>query len=224
MMVKGTPYYYKDLKGVKTGTLDEVGRNLITTVSKNNYTYLLVTIGAPMNNDKNQVTPYTAYEDATNLYNWAYKDFSLQKVINADEIVAEIPVALSSSQDYVSLATTKDISTLLPKDTDQSALLKDIKMAQNVKAPIKKGDVLGQIDLKIADDIIATAPLVAVEDVNRNFLLYISDMTFQFLSRLSTKILLIVLGVLVLLYIIFLTRYRRFKRLRNARYRRAHRQ
>ena len=39
----GPEYYYPYVKGIKTGTLDEAGRCLVTTAVKDGYNYLLVT-------------------------------------------------------------------------------------------------------------------------------------------------------------------------------------
>ena len=50
-------YYYQYAKGIKTGTLDESGRNLIMA-SKDGNNYLLVTMGAPMyDKDGNAIYP-----------------------------------------------------------------------------------------------------------------------------------------------------------------------
>lgn len=68
-------------------------------------------------------------------------------------------------------------------DIDTTSIQKNIKLAENVKAPVKKGEKLGEIELKLSDEQIAVIDLVASTDVERSFLKFNLSMTkklFQF--------------------------------------------
>ncbi len=216
----GDKYYYKDMKGVKTGSLPEIGKNLISTVSRNGYNYMLVTIGASTKDKDGK--PYDgnkSYDDAIALYDWALVNFSQQKILKENETIDEIPVTLSSQQDYVTLVATKDIVALLPKDVEPSAVQRTITVPKNVVSPIKKGDVLGKLELKLADNVIATLELIAKEDVQRNEVLYILDIIKRFLSKPSVIILLVILFLLIFLYSLISLRYKKIQRKRAMRLR-----
>ncbi|MEG0692937.1 MAG: D-alanyl-D-alanine carboxypeptidase family protein [Oscillospiraceae bacterium] len=215
---RGGKYYYKDMKGVKTGSLPEIGKNLITTVSRDGYNYMLVTIGAATSDKDGK--PYDSnksYDDAIALYNWALSNFSQQKILKENETIDEVPVTLSSQQDYVTLVATKDVIALLPSDVEPSAVQRTITTNPSVVAPIKKGDVLGKLELKLADDIIASIDLVAKEDVKRNQVLYILDIVKRFLSKPSIIILLVILFLLLFLYSLVALRYKKIQRQRAMR-------
>lgn len=216
----GKKYFFEGMKGIKTGTLEQVGKNLVTSVSRNGYNYLLVTLGAPTKDENGNEYPKStnkSYDDAIALYNWALSNFSQQKVMSEDEIIDEIPVSLSSQQDYITLVASKDILALLPSNVEPSAIQKSITAPDKIVAPIKKGEVLGKLDLKLSDNVIASLDLVAKEDVKRNQMLYILDAIKQFLSKPIVIILLVILFILIFLYSLISLHYKKVQRQRAVR-------
>lgn len=214
----GGKFYYEGMKGVKTGSLPEVGKNLVSTVSRDGYNYTLVTIGAPTADKEG--TPYPnnmSYSDAILLYNWALSNFSQQKILNVSETIEEIKITLSSQQDYVTLVPSEDVTTLLPADVGPSAVQRTITAPDSVVAPVKKGDVLGKLELKLSGEVIATQDLVAKEDIKRNEILYYLDIAKRFLYKPSVIILLVILFLLIFLYAIISLRYKKIQRQRNMR-------
>lgn len=218
----GGKYYYADMKGVKTGSIDEVGKNLVSTVSRNGYNYLLVTIGAPFN-DKNGIRwpagVNKSFDDAKALYDWALSSFSRQKVLKENDVIDEVPVSLASDRDYVTLVAEQDVAALLPNDVETTAIQKKRILAEDVVAPVKKGTVLGRMELRLADEVIATVNLVASTDVERNNMLYYLKLAGEFFSKPQVIVLLAILALLVCLYAAFSMRYKKLKRRRNNRMR-----
>jgi len=215
---RGGEYYDANVKGIKTGSLPEVGRNLISMASFDGYNYLLVTLGAPAADAKGVALPYNgSYLDAKNLYKWAFSSFSLKKVLEVDQDIAEVPVALSTQQDYVTLLSKNDVTQLIPKEVDITTIQKVKTLAKDVKAPVKKGDVLGRLDLKLKDEVIASVDLVASQDIARSEYLYVIDITKRFLSIPFVRAMLIILGLLILIYFVLRARYKKVRRMREAR-------
>lgn len=209
----GGDMYYQYVKGIKTGSIDQIGKNLVSLGSKDGYNYLLVTIGAPTKDANGEYLDQNgSYVDAKNLYEWAFDTFREQIVLEKGQIVTEVPVALSAKQDYVALVASKEVLTLLPKDADLSTVKYISTAEENVKAPVKKGDVLGRLQLSLAGEIIAEVELTAFEDVERSSFLYGVDVVKRFLDKTVVKVLLAVLFVLIVLYIIFSVSYRNKKR------------
>jgi hypothetical protein len=62
------------------------------------------------------------------------------------------------------LILNKDISVLIRKDNLYNALLPKIKLNNNLRAPIKSGDVLGTVSYKV-EGITYTYDLVASQDI-----------------------------------------------------------
>lgn len=216
--VRGGDIYYEFVKGIKTGSLPEVGKNLVSMASKDGYNYLLVTLGAPAVDDKGApLSVNGAFADAKNLYKWAFSSFKQTTIVQEDEVVGETPVKLSSDQDYVTLTAKDSITALLPTDSDVTTIQKIKTFDKNVRAPIKKGDVLGKMDLKLNDNIIASVDLVASQDIDRSIWLYSFDVVKRFLSNILVKILLGILGLLIIMFAVMAARYRKISRIRAAR-------
>lgn len=222
--VRGGENYYEFVKGIKTGSLPEVGKNLISMASKDGYNYLLVTIGAPAVDANGAPLPHNgAFADAKNLYKWAFSSFKQTTIVQQDEVVGETPIKLSSDKDYVTLMAKEDISALLPIDSDITTIQKIKTFEKNVRAPIKKGDVLGKMDLKLNDNIIASVDLVASQDIHRSIFLYAFDVVARFLSNILVQILLGILVILIIIFLIMAARLRKINRMRAARSRMANR-
>lgn len=216
----GEAYYYEPIRGVKTGSIDEVGKNLVSTATLNGYNYLLVTMGASAKDANGVALPRgtnRSFDDAKAIYNWAFANFSEQKVIKENEVVDEVPVKLASERDYVTLVARQDVSSLLPNDVQPTAIQKTRTLAENVVAPVKKGTVLGRMELKLADAVIATVDLVAANDVERNEMLYWLNIAKDYLMKPQVIVLLLILIILFFLYIALTLRYKQLKRRRDAR-------
>lgn len=206
---RGGKYYYKYMKGIKTGTTDESGRNLISTASKDGYNYMLITMGAPLKDDngKNLTTNFS-YTDAINLYDWAFKNYKFKKVLSKDTSVSEVKVKLSTDVGHVLLSPEKDILYLLQNNIDVSTIQKIINIPEYVKAPISKGQVIGEVELKFRDEALGKTNLIATDNVKSNFILVVLDIISIILNSIWFKIILGLIIVIIIAYILIVIRYR----------------
>ena len=197
-MYKNQPYYYRYAHGVKTGYTDAAGRCLISTASKNGYTYICIVMNCPV------------YDESG-------------KKISA--IVAEAPVKMSWDTDFVSATVQEDVSAIVPKASDASTL--NIKVRwdkESFSAPIKKGDRLGECDIIYAGENLGTATLVASSDVKRNGVLFVMESIKNFTVTvfgsavfwiIFAVIVVLVAGFFIVCMIINAPTYRRKKRRRK---------
>ena len=209
-------YYYPYMKGIKTGTTDESGKNLVSTASKNGYNYLLITMGAPLKYSNGKpVGDNGSYIDAINLYDWAFDNFKMKTVITKTDTVADVKVTQSWDRDHVLLVPEKDVTALLPSMVDPSSIQKDLsEVPKSIQAPVKKGQVICQIKLKLADEQFETVNLVASEDAGRSTILYVWDGVKGFFSSLWFKLIVGFLVVLLAAYFFFMVMYNK-KRQKN---------
>lgn len=168
MMLETSEYFYEGAKGIKTGNLDKAGRSIITEATRDGDTYLVILLNAPFTDDEDKLQFYHL-EDAADLLNWAFSSFSYVKLLEDDEEIAEVEVMNSDGNSYVLVQPKDDCILLWCKSVDTSAVQKIIHLDEDVQAPVKAGDELGNMELKFSGEVIATIPLVAVSDVNRSF-------------------------------------------------------
>lgn len=160
-------FYYEGAKGIKTGNLNQYGRNIITMATRDGITYLVVLMSAPFENENGDLMFYHI-EDATDLLNWAFSSFQYTTIIGGDEEIAELSVTDGSDSTFVLVKPQSAVSILWCTDVDTSAVQRVPSYYENICAPIQKGDVLGTLDLKFSGEVIASTPLVAVSDVKRS--------------------------------------------------------
>jgi D-alanyl-D-alanine carboxypeptidase (penicillin-binding protein 5/6) len=185
MLDPASDYYYQYVRGMKTGTLDESGRCLMTLAAKDGNNYLLVTLGAPQEDaEGNTVQPQ--YEDHKLLYDWAFNTFVYEKILPREKEISEIRVRFGQSSDYVLLVPAEEYSMLWPNTLDKSALKEDISTARfvdetgEIQAPVKKGQVLGTYTLSLSGNELITTDLVAKNDVTLSQTAFMTDKASKF--------------------------------------------
>ncbi len=214
-------YYYAPIKGIKTGTTDESGRNLVSMASQDAYTYILVTMGAPMYYDNGDtISDNLSFIDAKQLYQWAFDKWSIQPVVKPTSPEGEVKARLAKDKDVVQVFPEKEIQKLLRKDIDISSLQKIKTLEESVDAPVKKGDVLGSMEVKLADETLATVNLVAGEDLDRSIWLFILDCIKKVFTSIWFKLAVVIIIILIALYIAYTVMYNKRKRRRKRRARR----
>ena len=120
----------------------------------------------------------SALVDARRLFRWAFSNFKMKAVSTETSIVAEVPVRYSSDADYVSLVPEKTITSLVPKNVDESTLIiEPVDMPETLKAPIKKGDFVCKAKVIHAEEEIMEINLVAYKDVDASGFKFIITVT-----------------------------------------------
>lgn len=202
MLRPTSTYYMSAVQGIKTGSTDEAGYNLISIATKNGETYLLVVMGTPYEKDSEGYG--LAFPDSYNLYNWAFDNFSVRPALDTGTDIAEVKVKYSSDTDTLMLRPASDLMTLLPNESDETTINQTFDLPESVAAPIKQGDVVGKVTLSLAGEEIGTVDLVAAADVERNQLLYVLDKIGEFFGSLYFKVLLILVAITAGVYLIYL--------------------
>ncbi len=138
--------------GLKTGHTEEAGYCLISSALRNDMRLISVVMGAPTDAER--------ASDSEALLNWGFRFYQTHKLFEANQSLATprvwlgqektIPVGLSSPM-YVTIQSGT-YSKLKP----QVAINK-------LQAPIKKGDVVGTLNILLHKKIVISAPLVALQ-------------------------------------------------------------
>ncbi len=201
MIDANTSYYYKRVKGLKTGFTDEAGRCLMSYAVNEDkgQSYLCIVTGCSPKNEKEQYVRYD-FEDTYNLLYWAYTEFEYICVAEKDYPAAEATIKLCSDKDFVLALTKNDFSAIVPKNSLSSVIIEPHLTSNELDAPIKKGDYLGYAIVQCAGVELGRVDLVAAEDCDRSFILLITDKVSEVLFHPVT---LIILGVCFIVFAIF---------------------
>ena len=181
-----TSYYlYQGANGIKTGSTSAAGHCLVASASRSGRSLLSVVLGTERVTLEDGTILTKSFVETGKLFDWGFDGFSRQMLLEADELVGEVPVTLSQEQNTVKVHPSQEVERLLPKemnpktDVDRTITLTE----ESVEAPVTKGQVLGQMTLSSGDTVYAVVDLLADEDVSASRLLVFRRDLVEFLHR-----------------------------------------
>lgn len=168
-------FYCNGVRGIKTGNLQEGGRCIACKASRDGNNYLLVCMHAPMY-DKDEKTYFYHQEDAKNILEWAFMHLSYQTIVKDSTEMGERKVANAEGDNFV-IARPAEGYSCIWCDTADVKSVQQIKTwiyddSDPIPAPVKVGDKLGTLTLKLSGETLAEIDLVAGTSVERSFWKY----------------------------------------------------
>ncbi len=152
-------YYLKDCIGIKTGFTSEAKNCLISCCSKNNLELICIVLGAS-STEKGESARYI---DSHTLYDYGYSNYSHKILSKKNEIITSIQVNNATKETRnLNLILEEDITVLIKNNEEINN--PQIKLKENLSAPISKNTVVGTITYNI-NNINYTSNLIASHDV-----------------------------------------------------------
>lgn len=140
--------------GVKTGHTDKAGYCLASSAKRDNTRIISVVMGASAD--------ATRASDSESLLNYGFRFFESHKLFTAGQSLSE-PRIWSGEQKTLQVGLTKDLFVSIPMGQYQT-LKADLTLNKDIKAPITKGQQLGEVKIMLNDQVLATRPIVAFQD------------------------------------------------------------
>ena len=141
--------------GLKTGHTEEAGYGLVGSAKQGDRRVIFVISGL-------ESTAARAQESEA-IVNWAFRQFSQRSMGAAGTQIAQAPVAIGSAS-TVGMELADDLSVLVPVSGD-SDVIAEVVYTGPLRAPIAKGDPVGELVLTRGDLPEVRAPLVASDAV-----------------------------------------------------------
>lgn len=150
--------FYPGVDGVKTGYTGEAKYCLTASAKKGNMRAIAVVFGAS--------TPKERNAQVTKMLDFAFSQYETHPLYKRNQTVAKVKVK-KGKQKFIELTTSEPISILTKKGEDMNDVKKEIKMKDNISAPIQKGQELGTLVLKKDGEVLAESPVAAKEDMKK---------------------------------------------------------
>ena len=150
--------FYPGVDGVKTGFTNEAKYCLTATAKKDNMRVIAVVFGADTPKDRNA--------QVTKMLDYAFSQYQTHPLFEKDHVLSQLKVSKGSEKE-VNLMTSEPISVLTKKGEKVDDVTQEILMKNDIKAPVKKGDELGTLQLKKDGKLIAESKLVAERDIDQ---------------------------------------------------------
>ena len=166
-------YTFDGADGFKTGYTEAAGYGLVGSAERGGRRLIIVLNGIESSRMRAQ--------EALRLMDWGFNNFELIDFFKKNELVYEANTWLGKDN-KVNLITINDVKVSIPKAQLSSASA-DVIVEEPIETPIKKGDVLANLQISYADKKIQF-PLAAGEDIEQK----------GFFSRIISALYYIVLG------------------------------
>lgn len=145
---------YNGITGLKTGTTSNAGFCLCATASRDGMNLVSVVLGASTSDDR--------FKLSTELLDFGFANYKLSKIeIDESQITA---VKVKNGVTKTVIPSSKGINTILI-EKNASDFEYEYNIKKEVKAPVKKGDELGEILVKSGDKEIARVALISEQDI-----------------------------------------------------------
>lgn len=196
-----TNWYYEYATGIKTGFTSQAGNCLVSSAEKDGVSYIAVVLNAPVRYENGR-TISARYLDTTNLFEYAFNNYHFSKMKSTNDLVKTITIENGKKKENsLNLLIASDVNVLLSVDNNE-VFEPEITLNENLNAPIKKGDIVGNITYKI-DGLKYTADLLAGNDV-------------EVMEDEKTVIFVVISGFIIILFMIrFVNKRKKYKKKRN---------
>ena len=148
--------FYDGVDGLKTGYTKTAGYCLVATAKKNNMRILAIVLDEPSSELRNK--------EASEMLDYAYAQYELGTAINTDKVLKKAKVE-KGYKDEVEIVPSKKVTFLKNKMDEDPRIDLTIDL-NNIKAPIKKGDKVGTMKVRINNSY-EVVELIVNEDINK---------------------------------------------------------
>lgn len=168
--------FYPGVDGLKTGFTGQAKYCLTATAKKGNMRVIAVVFGAN--------TPKERNNEITKMLDYAFSQYTTTPLYKKDAPIKKVEVN-KGEQKYVNAVTSEPLSVLAKKGTTAKDMKTEVKLDENLNAPVKKGDEIGTITIKKDGKVMSKSPLVAEEDVEIASYWQLFKRTFSLFSQTS---------------------------------------
>ena len=141
--------------GLKTGYTSESGYSLVSSAKRGEMRLISVVLGADSARSRAQET--------SALLNYGFRFFETAELLAAGRYLLK-PEIWMGQQDYVDVGVVEPVILTLPRG-ERRNVEQQILLNQPLMAPLKAGDEVGRLVLRIDDSVVYEGPIQALHDV-----------------------------------------------------------
>ena len=147
----------ESVDGVKTGHTEEAGYCLVASALRKGMRLISVVMGTESMNAR-------ANENQT-LLNYGFRFFESYRLYQGKTSINEVRIWKGATEN-IQLGLAEDLYVTIPR-RQYNDLKATINVDKQIIAPVKAGDKLGSVTVKLKDEVIATKDLVALKEVEK---------------------------------------------------------
>jgi D-alanyl-D-alanine carboxypeptidase (penicillin-binding protein 5/6) len=165
--------FYDGVDGLKTGFTDQAGYCLTTTALKNDMRLITVVMKEPDTKTRNSET--------SKMLDYGFAQYEVEKLLSKTSIIDKVNIDKAKKQN-ISIVPLEEIIFLNKKSDAKTNATYEL-ILNKLKAPLKKGDVVGKLIIKENDKFFREINVTVSEDVKKS---NIVELFFRYLGDIFT--------------------------------------
>ena len=149
--------FYKGATGLKTGTTAAAGHCLAATAERSGLRLCAVILGCATTDER--------FGGARAMLDFGFANYAVYTPSVDPEQLPPLRV-LHGEQTEVHVSA-RPMETLLVKKGQEQQVRCEVRMAEDVEAPVYAGETLGEVAVCLGEETLASYPLLAAEDIPR---------------------------------------------------------
>ncbi|AEE91118.1 Serine-type D-Ala-D-Ala carboxypeptidase [Tepidanaerobacter acetatoxydans Re1] len=149
---------YEGADGVKTGYTSTAGSTLVASATRNGWQLISVILKSDAIN---------VWHDSAALLDYGFTNFERKNILSENTLITEEKVKYGDS---IGLLANTSFITVLPKNGPD--VTQKVVINPDIKAPVIKGEILGQVIFYQGNEKLGSVDLIAANDVKRKIYTY----------------------------------------------------
>jgi serine-type D-Ala-D-Ala carboxypeptidase (penicillin-binding protein 5/6) len=149
--------FYQGANGLKTGFTTKAGYCLSASAKRNNLQLISVVLGEPDTN--------TRFAESRKLLDYGFANYEVTQVNKKAEIVGAVTVK-KGLKTKVNAIYADDVN-LLVKKGEKGEISRDVKLSEDLTAPVKSGQKVGEVIFKIGDKEVGKTDVISDANVEK---------------------------------------------------------
>lgn len=141
--------------GLKTGHTEEAGYCLVASAKRNDTRLIAVVMGTDSTGSRAQ--------EIQKMLNYGFRYYESETLFSAGQELISAPI-WGGRDDELAVGVIENVNVTIPRGS-RNSLESTVDLDSVIKAPIKVGDELGRVQVKLGDELIVDQPVLALTDV-----------------------------------------------------------
>lgn len=150
--------FYDGVDGLKTGYTSEAKYCLAATAKKGDMRVIAVVMGTPTPKERNLYI--------SKLLDFAYSQYEIHPVFKKGDLLEQVQVDKGSNT-HLQMVVPHQVSVLTKKGEKMDEYSTTIQKPRSLPAPVKKGDIIGQIIIQKENKVHVEVDIVATEEIEK---------------------------------------------------------
>ena len=159
---------YKGATGLKTGSTSLALYNLSASANRDDLSLVAVIMGSP--------TSKVRFEEATKLLDYGFNNYTFKQFANKGDVLKDVEITKGITPTVK--AIFDNASGVLIEKGQESNIVQNVNIYENISAPIEKGQKLGEVTYTLNGNELKSSNIVAAESVDKLTMLSMSKNIF----------------------------------------------